>query len=74
VFLLVEVALITLLKSAVAAHAAIGTGLTFYDMLARTLDKIAKAVELTYSFIKSVFDSTLGALYRAAREGLSGLD
>ena len=76
------------------------TGLTFYDMLARTLDKIAKAsasfatqtlgllghmlvfagkviskaVELTYSFIKSVFDSTLGALYRAAREGLSGLD
>ena len=98
-------ALVTLLKdagyySAVAAQAAIGTGLTFYDMLARTLDKIAKAsasfatqtlgllghmlvfagkviskaVELTYSFIKSVFDSTLGALYRAAREGLSGLD
>jgi hypothetical protein len=98
-------ALVTLLKdsgyySAVAAQAAIGTGLTFYDMLARTLDKIAKAsasfatqtlgllghmlvfagkviskaVELTYSFIKSVFDSTLGALYRAAREGLNGLD
>ncbi|XQF94233.1 hypothetical protein ACOBV9_18560 (plasmid) [Pseudoalteromonas espejiana] len=42
------VALVTLLKdagyySAVAAQAAIGTGLTFYDMLARTLDKIAKA-------------------------------
>ncbi|KDC53950.1 lipase family protein [Pseudoalteromonas sp. S3431] len=97
-------ALITLLKdagyySAVAAQAAIGTGLTFYDMLARTIDKIAKAsasfavqtlgllghmlvfagkvinkaVELTYSFIKWVFDSTLGALYRAAREGLNGL-
>ncbi len=98
-------ALITLLKdagyySAVATQASIGTGLTFYDMLARTLDKIAKAsasfatqtlgllghmlvfagkviskaVELTYSFIKYVFDSTLGALFRAAREGLNGLD
>jgi len=69
-------------------------------MLARTLDKIAKAsasfasqtlgllghmlvfagkviskaVELTFSFIKSVFDSTLGALYNAAKAGLNGLD
>jgi len=98
-------ALVTLLKdagyySAVAAQAAIGTGLTFYDMLARTLDKIAKAsasfasqtlglighmlvfagkvigkaVELTYSVIKWAFDSTLGALYQAARDGLNGLD
>ncbi|RJF35640.1 lipase family protein [Pseudoalteromonas gelatinilytica] len=98
-------ALVTLLKdagyySAVAAQAAIGTGLTFYDMLARTLDKIAKAsasfaaqtlglighmlvfagkvvskaVELTYSVIKWAFDSTLGALYRATKDGLNGLD
>ncbi|HEA17162.1 MAG TPA: lipase family protein [Pseudoalteromonas prydzensis] len=97
-------ALITLLKdagyySAVVAQASIGTGLTFYDMLARTLDKIAKAsasfasqtlgllghmlvfagkvistaVELTYSFIRWVFDSTLGALYQAAKDGLNGL-
>ena len=69
-------------------------------MLARTLDKIAKAsasfasqtlglighmlvfagkvigkaVELTYSVIKWAFDSTLGALYQAARDGLNGLD
>lgn len=98
-------ALITLLKdagyySAVVAQAAIGSGLTFYDMLARTLDKIAKAsasfasqtlgllghmlvfagkvvttiADLSFNFIRWVFDVTLGAVYRAAKEGLSGLD
>lgn len=98
-------ALITLLKdagyySAVAAQAAIGTSLTFYDMLSRTVSQIAKAsasfaaqtlgllghmlafvgkvitgaVELTYNFIRSVFDDTLKALYRAAKDGLNGLD
>ena len=98
-------ALITLLKdagyySAVAAQAAVGTSLTFYDMLSRTVTEIAQAsasfaaqtwgllghmlafvgkvivktVELTYSFIRSVFDDTVKALYRAAKDGLNGLD
>lgn len=101
----ISAALITLLKdagyySAVMAQAAIGTGLTFYDFLARTLDKVVKAsasfadqtlglighmlvfagkavekiADLSYQFIKWVFDVTLGALYRAARDGLNGID
>lgn len=101
----ISAALITLLKdsgyySAVMAQATIGTGLTFYDFLARTLDKVVKAsasyaeqtlgllghmlvyagkaidkiTDLSYRFIKWVFDQTLGSLYRAARDGLNGLD
>ena len=101
----ISAALITLLKDsgyygAVMAQATIGTGLTFYDFLARTLDKVVKAsvhlaeqtlgllghmlvyagkvittiAELNYRFIKWVFDQTLGALYRAARDGLNGLN
>ncbi|MDX1391455.1 MAG: lipase family protein [Rheinheimera sp.] len=96
--------LITLLKdagyyTAVMAQAAIGTGLTFYDMLARTLEAVAKAstklaeqtkgllghmlvfarqavttvAELSYKFIRWVFDVTLGALYRTAREAINSV-
>lgn len=96
--------LITLLKdagyyTAVMAQAAIGTGLTFYDMLARTLEAVAKAstklaeqtkgllghmlvfarqavttvAELSFKFIRWVFDVTLGALYRTAREAINSV-
>lgn len=96
--------LITLLKdagyySAVLAQAAIGTGLTFYDMLARTLEAVAKAsiklaeqtkgllghmlvfarqvvttvTDLSFTFIRWVFDKTLAALYRSAREAISSV-
>lgn len=96
--------LITLLKdagyyTAVLAQAAIGTGLTFYDMLARTLEAVAKAstklaeqtkgllghmlvfarqavstvAELSYKFIRWVFDVTLGSLYRTAREAINSV-
>ncbi|TVP57594.1 MAG: lipase family protein [Halomonadaceae bacterium] len=97
-------ALVTLLKDAgyytlVVAQAGIGTSLTFYDMLARTLENVAKASvhfaeqtrgllghmlvfagktaitvgELSYRFIRWVFDQTLGALYRIAKETLNQL-
>lgn len=96
--------LITLLKdagyySAVMAQAAIGTGLTFYDMLARTLEAVAKAstrlaeqtrgllghmlvfarqlvttvTDLTFNVIRWVFDKTLAALYRSARDAISSV-
>ncbi|WP_205623267.1 hypothetical protein [Rheinheimera baltica] len=96
--------LITLLKdagyyTAVMAQAAIGTGLTFYDMLARTLEAVAKAstklaeqtkgllghmlafarqavttvTELSFKFIRWVFDITVGTLYRAAREAINSV-
>lgn len=94
-------ALITLLKdagyySAVLAQAAISTSLTFYDLLARTLEDIAKAskdlaeqtrgllghmlafaraavttvVEMTFSFIRWVFDQTTGTLYNVVRQAV----
>lgn len=94
-------ALVTLLKdagyySAVLAQAAISTSLTFYDLLARTLEDIAKAstsfadqtrgllghmlafakatvtsvIELTFRFIRWVFDQTTGALYSAVRQAV----
>lgn len=94
-------ALVTLLKdagyySAVLAQAAISTSLTFYDLLAHTLEDIAKAsekfaeqtrgllghmlafaraavttvVEMTFSFIRWVFDRTAGALYDAVRQAV----
>ncbi len=94
-------ALITLLKdagyySAVLAQAAISTSLTFYDLLARTLEDIAKAskdfaeqtrgllghmlafaraavttvVEMTFSFIRWVFDQTAGTLYNVVRQAV----
>ena len=94
-------ALVTLLKdsgyyTAVLAQAAIGTTLTFYDMVARTLEQVAQAsakfaqqtkgllghmlvfagyastavVELSYQFIRWVFEKTMGALYRSVRQAL----
>ncbi|MDR6984361.1 pimeloyl-ACP methyl ester carboxylesterase [Rheinheimera pacifica] len=100
----ISAALITLLKdagyyTAVMAQAAIGTGLTFYDLLARSLESIAKAsakfaeqtkgllghmlafarqavttvTELTFKFIRWVFDKTVGALYRSAREAITSI-
>lgn len=100
----ISAGLITLLKdagyyTAVMAQAAIGTGLTFYDMLARTLEAVAKAstklaeqtkgllghmlvfarqaastvAELSFKFIRWVFDVTLGALYRTAREAINSV-
>lgn len=97
----ISAALITLLKdagyySAVLLQAKIGTTLTLYDMLARTLEKIAAAAanfssqvrgllghmlvfagyvatrvaDLTYSFIRWVFDRTTSALYRAVRQAI----
>lgn len=95
-------ALITLLKNAgmlplIYAQAKIGTYLTFYDMLASTVEKIAKlpgedfpeqtrgllghmlvfagkgavkVADLSYQFIRWVFEVTLGALMRMARQAL----
>jgi len=100
----INAALVTLLKdagyySAVVAQAGIGTSLTFYDMLARTLEHVAKAstrfatqvrgllghmlvfarqgsarvVDLSFQFIRWVFDKTLGALYRSVKQALDGV-
>lgn len=97
-------ALVTLLKdagyyTAVVAQATVGTSLTFYDMLARTLEQVANASnrfaeqtagllghmlvfagkvgvkvgELSYAFIRWVFDRTVGALYRAVRQALDAV-
>ncbi len=97
----ISAALITLLKdagyySAIIAQAGIGTTLTFYDLVARTLEDIAKAstrfaeqtagllghmlvfagkvavqvVNLTYQFIKWVFDQTTSELYRSVKQAL----
>lgn len=94
-------ALITLLKdsgyyAAVVAQAGISSSLTFYDLLARTLEEIASAssrfaeqtrgllghmlafarvavttvTDLTFRFIRWVFDQTVGALYRAVRQAI----
>ncbi|CAM3667020.1 lipase family protein [Rheinheimera salexigens] len=94
-------ALITLLKKAgllalVTAQAGIGTFLTFYDMLASSVEKIAKlsgelaeqtrgllghmlvfagkagvkVADLSYRFIRWVFEVTVGALMRMARQAL----
>lgn len=94
-------ALVTLLKdagyySAVLAQAAISTSLTFYDLLAHTLEDIARAstslaeqtrgllghmlafakaavttvVDMTFSFIRWVFDKTAGALYVSVRQAV----
>lgn len=94
-------ALITLLRKAglltlIYAQARIGTYLTFYDMLASSVEKIAKlsgefaeqtrgllghmlvfagkgatkVAELSYRFIRWVFEVTIGALHRIARQAL----
>ncbi|MCS6177988.1 lipase family protein [Shewanella baltica] len=94
-------ALITLLKNAgmlplIYAQARIGTYLTFYDMLASSVEKIAKlssefaeqtrgllghmlvfagkgatkVADLSYRFIRWVFEVTIGALHRIARQAL----
>ncbi len=98
----ISAALITLLKDAgyyhaILAQAGIGTTLTFYDLVARTLEDVAKAsvrfaeqtagllghmlvfagqlaarvVNLTYQFIKWVFDQTTDVLYRAVKQALN---
>lgn len=97
----INAALVTLLKdagyyTAIAAQAGVGTSITFYDLVARTLEEVAKAsvrfaeqtmgllghmlvfagkaavavVELTYQFIRWVFDQTIGALYRSVKQAL----
>lgn len=97
----ISAALITLLKdagyySAVLAQAAISSTLTFYDLLARTLEQIADAsvsfadqtrgllghmlafakatvtavVDMTFTFIRWVFDKTAGALYASVRQAI----
>lgn len=97
----ISAALVTLLKdagyySAVMAQAAISSSLTFYDLLARTLEQIAAAssrfadqtkgllghmlafarvaittvTDLTFRFIRWVFDQTAGALYRSVRQAI----
>ncbi|MBK1850300.1 lipase family protein [Marinobacter sp. 1-4A] len=94
-------ALITLLKdsgyyAAIITQAAVSSSLTFYDLLARTLEAIASAsvrfaeqtrgllghmlafarvavttvTDLTFRFIRWVFDQTAGALYRAVRRAI----
>lgn len=94
-------ALITLLKKAgqltlIYAQAHIGTYLTFYDLLASSVEKIAKSSvefaeqtrgllghmlvfagkgatqvrDLSYKFIRWVFEVTIGALHRIARQAL----
>lgn len=97
----INAALVTLLKdsghyAAILAQAGIGTALTFYDLVARTLEQVAQAssrfaeqtagllghmlvfagkaavavVNLTFQFIRWVFDQTLGVLYRSVRQAL----
>lgn len=97
----INAALVTLLKdagyyNAVVVQAAIGTTLTFYDMLSRALEKVAKAsghfasqtagllghmlvfaghaakavVDLSYQFIRWVFDKVLSALYRKVKQAI----
>lgn len=97
-------ALTTLLKdsgyySAMALQAGFGTTFTFYDRLAKCLEKVAdastqfaeqtagllghmlvfagkaavKVTELTFRFIRWVFDKTMGALYRCAEQALNRL-
>ncbi|MDX5405615.1 MAG: lipase family protein [Chromatiaceae bacterium] len=98
-------ALITILKKAgqlpvILAAAGVGTALTFYDLLARSMEHIAKlspeffedvkgllghmlvfagyvtktVADLTTRFIRWVFDVTLGALYRSARQAFDNLE
>lgn len=98
-------ALITILKKAgqlpvILAAAGVGTALTFYDLLARSMEHIAKltpeffedvkgllghmlvfagyvtktVADLTARFIRWVFDVTLGALYRSARQAFDNLE
>lgn len=97
----INAALVTLLKdsgyyTAVLVQAGVGTSLTFYDLIARTLEQVAKAstrfaeetagllghmlvfagqavvavADLTYQFIKWVFDKTIGVLYRSVRQAI----
>ncbi|SEA22668.1 lipase family protein, partial [Alkalimonas amylolytica] len=97
-------ALITLLKksgqlSAIAVQAGAVTFLTFYDLLASSVEKIAKlspeyakqtlgllghmlvfagkggtqVVDLSYRFIRWVFEVTLAALHRLVREAMAFL-
>lgn len=81
------------------AQAGIGSTLTFYDLVARTLVSVGQAsvafaeqtagllghmlvfsghgaikiTELTFKFIKWVFDQTSKVLYRAVNNALDGL-
>lgn len=97
----ISAALITLLKdaghyTAVLAQASVTTSLTFYDLLARTLEHVASAsarfaeqtrgllghmlafaravvttvVDLSFRFIRWVFDQTVGALYDTVRQAI----
>lgn len=97
----INAALVTLLKdsghyTAIVAQAGIGTALTFYDLVARTLEQVARAsvsfaeqttgllghmlvfagqiatavVNLTYQFIRWVFDKTINVLYRSVKQAL----
>ncbi|MCG6202831.1 lipase family protein [Psychromonas antarctica] len=98
-------ALITLLKdagyySSILAQAGVGSTLTFYDLVARTLTEVAqssarfaeqttgllghmlafagqafvKITELTFEFIKWVFDKTIDVLHRSVRAALNTID
>ncbi|MFS2264478.1 lipase family protein [Vibrio vulnificus] len=97
----ISAALITLLKdtlllATVTAQAAISSGLTFYDLLSRHLEKVAKASkvreiqvrgllghmlvfagkpviaieDMTASFIRKVFETVIGKLYRVAKQAI----
>ena len=97
----ISAALITLLKDSgyyavVVAQSSFSAGLTFYDMLARTLTQVTQAsekfteqtagllghmlvfagktgvkvTELSYKFIRWVFEITVKALYRIAHQAL----
>ncbi len=97
----ISAALITLLKdsgyyAAVLAQATVTTSLTFYDLLARTLEQVASAsarfaeqtrgllghmlafaravvttvADLSFRFIRWVFDQTVGALYDTVRQAI----
>ncbi|MCG6202598.1 lipase family protein [Psychromonas antarctica] len=98
-------ALITLLKdagyySSVLAQAGVGSSITFYDLVARTLSDVVKAsaslaaqttgllghmlvfagqalvkiTELTFEFIKWVFDKTINVLHRSVRAALDTIN
>ncbi|TOM12147.1 hypothetical protein CGH82_23760, partial [Vibrio parahaemolyticus] len=55
----IQSALITLLKdaglfSAIAVQATVSTGMTFYDILARNIEKVAKASKVRESQVKGL--------------------
>ncbi|TOP14425.1 lipase, partial [Vibrio parahaemolyticus] len=64
------------LFSAIAVQATVSTGMTFYDILARNIEKVAKASKVRESQVKGLLGHMLvfiGKLYRAAQMAISAV-